>query len=114
MILGIGTDIVSLDRIEAASRNPRFVERILTATERGTFKSTAEIAGRWAAKEAIAKALSPRQLSWQDVEVLRAPDGRPVVRVALPPGHVLHLSISHERENAVAFAVLEAREDADI
>lgn len=114
MILGIGIDIVSLKRIEAAARNPRFVERILTAEERDMFTSTAEIAGRWAAKEAIAKALSPRQLSWHDVEILRASSGKPVVRVTLPLGHVLHLSISHERENAVAFAVLEAREDADI
>ncbi|HMS55351.1 MAG TPA: holo-ACP synthase [Fimbriimonadaceae bacterium] len=114
MIIGVGTDIVSLERIRRAAMNARFVERILTRREREEFTSIAEIAGRWAAKEAIAKALSSRTLGWQEVEILRGSQGEPLVSVQLPPGQHLHLSISHERENAVAFAVLEQRQPADI
>lgn len=103
MVIGLGTDIVSIDRIRAAMGNPRFVERILTPAER-TFCSDAEsVAGRWAAKEAIQKAL-PRRLKWTDIEVLRDSRGAPYV--SKPAGEQILVSIAHERNFAVATALV--------
>lgn len=95
--------------------NPRFVVRVLTPAERLVCTTAAQVAGRWAAKEAIAKAL-PWSLSWQDVEILRGASGEPVVRVLHPSFdasvHRLHVSITHERSMAAAVAVLEVTSDA--
>ena len=87
-------------------RNPRFVRRILTPAERAVCRTPQSVAGRWAAKEAIAKALDAR-LSWQEVEVLPGHAGKLVVRVVGFEGVKLHVSISHERAHAAAVAVAE-------
>jgi holo-[acyl-carrier protein] synthase len=90
--------------------NPRFVERVLTPAEREYCKTPLQVAGRWSAKEAVAKAVG-LSLTWQEVEILPNELGEPSVKVAsrhLDPSRLrLRVSISHERSNAVAVAVLE-------
>lgn len=110
MIVGLGMDLVEIARIRRAMENPRFLERILTPTEREFAVTPAQVAGRWAAKEAIYKALGV-PLSWQDVEVLPAPQGGPRATVRSPhvdPGRLrLQVSITHERTHAAAVAIVE-------
>lgn len=106
MVRGLGVDLVRVDRIAHALRNPRFAQRILTSQECERPLDAEYVAGRWAAKEAVAKALG-RSLSWHQVEV-RGP-GLPTV--CLDPelgikGTIL-VSISHERDHAVAVAIWE-------
>jgi holo-[acyl-carrier protein] synthase len=102
---------VEVSRIEAAMHNPRFVERILTPKERAICRSSHRIAGRWAAKEAVAKAVG-MHLSWQDVEILNGPDGKPDVAIHHsdwnPAARRIHLSITHEKGHAAAVVVLES------
>lgn len=103
MTQGLGTDIVSIERIRVAMRSPRFVARILTPAERVFCLDAETVAGRWAAKEAIQKAL-PQRVRWQEIEVLRDAQGCPVV--SRPQGYRILVSISHEREYATATAIL--------
>lgn len=115
MILGIGTDVVEIARIaRACARQPRFVERILTPAEReyclnGRGNSVQHIAGRWCAKEAIAKAVG-RTLRWQEVEILPDAQGKPVVHLhgasaqAVGIGKLM-VSITHTRTLAQAVAL---------
>lgn len=111
MIQAIGTDIVSIGRVAKAMKNPRFIRRILTERERVRALTAEYVAGRWAAKEAIKKCL-PQVASWQHVEIVAEP-GQPVSANLLnlepnPAGHRIHLTISHEKEFAVAVAILES------
>lgn len=123
MIIGIGSDIVSVERVASAlQRRPSFADRILTTGEMTTFKSEAKpeayLAKRFAAKEAIAKALGcgiGEHMSWQDVETRRGPSGKPEVefsgaalqRLKAIGGSTCHLSLSDEVSMALAFAVIE-------
>lgn len=110
MIVRIGTDIVDVGRIAEAMQRPQFLERILTEAERARPLSPQRVAGRWAAKEAVAKCLDGRP-AWHDVVIDNDPVGRPTVRVSPrvldPTRYRLHVSISHERSHAVAVAILE-------
>jgi holo-[acyl-carrier protein] synthase len=107
LIEAIGFDLVEVSRIEEAILRPGFRERILTPREREINEGARFLAGRWAAKEAIAKAVGVH-LTWQQVEVLNDPSGKPLVTVeGLGPEFRVHLSISHERGHAAAVAVLE-------
>ena len=110
MIVRVGIDLVEVGRIAHAMENPRFRARVLTATEDEYCRTVNSVAGRWAAKEAIYKAMG-LDLSWQDVEILNDPNGEPVAHIlkegALDDGHRIHVSISHERGLAVAMAVYE-------
>lgn len=103
-------DVIEVSRIAAAMRDPRFVEKILTPSERATISTPMRVAGRWAAKEAIAKAVHIG-LTWQDVEILNGPQGEPVASILNgrfdEKTFRLHVSISHERGIAAAMAVLE-------
>jgi holo-[acyl-carrier protein] synthase len=114
MIIAVGTDIVEVSRITKAMESPRFVQRVLTHQEREFIRDPWRVAGRWAAKEAIAKCLSVLgyQLSWQDVEILNNEQGVPYARIHKEgfssEKFKLHVSISHEKKMAMAFAVLEA------
>ncbi len=103
MILGLGIDLVEISRIEKAMQNPRFLPRILTLQERATGQSSAFVAGRWAAKEAVAKAAG-QSLSWHDVEILNADSGQPLTTVK-GSGDSWIVSISHERNHAIAVAI---------
>ena len=123
VIVGIGTDLVSISRIGAVlERRPTFAQRILTAYELEIFNKeinpAAYLAKRFAAKEAIAKALGcgiGARMSWQDVETRRGPSGAPEVSLkgaawaqmqALGASRC-HLSMSDEVSVALAFAVIE-------
>lgn len=125
MIIGIGTDIVEIDRVKAAmEREQGFVSRVLTPKERELLSKKAKpweyTAGRFSAKEAISKALGTgiRGFSLQDIEVLNDELGAPKVELkgaALElmsnySSYKIHLSISHCRDYASAFALLEVCE----
>ena len=110
MIVGLGIDVIDVSRIESAMVDPKFIERILTPAERLFVTTPHRMAGRWAAKEAIAKAVSV-ELSWQDVEILNDEDGKPIAVIDAEKwrskGFRLHISITHERGHAAAVAILE-------
>lgn len=115
MIVGIGTDVVEIARLEhSLSRTPSMRERLFTAEEASL--PVESLAARFAAKEALAKALgAPGGLSWQDAEVVTDADGRPALELrgavadrAAELGAVrTHLSLSHDAGVAVAFVVVE-------
>lgn len=115
MIIGIGVDVCAVERFAAAcARRPGFARRFLTAAEAEL--PMASMAARYAAKEALAKALRiERGLGWQDAEVLVDEFGRPSFRITdsvaaraaeLGVGAV-HLSLSHDAGIATAFVVCE-------
>jgi holo-[acyl-carrier protein] synthase len=110
MIKGLGTDIVSIQRIAEAMRNARFVERVLTSAERSDPVTPTKLAGRWAAKEALAKAVSTK-IGWHEVEVHNDAEGCPRLVLnrsgLVSPGDRLHLSISHEQDYAIATVIWE-------
>jgi len=123
MILGVGTDIVEIRRIKnAIESNERFLEKIFTSTELEYLKSRnlrAEyVAGRFAAKEAVAKALGTgfRGFDFKDIEIDRTTLGKPIVvlkgkakLIAKKEGEYnIHLSISHGEDSAVAYVIFEA------
>lgn len=126
MIVGMGTDIVEIDRIRAGLERfgRRYAARILTPAERELLAPgdglphASRLAGRFAAKEAAVKALGTGfsgGISPQDVEVLADALGRPrLVFFAGAEARRLelgarrsHVSISHERHHAVATVILE-------
>ena len=117
-ILGVGTDIIEISRVrDVSARQPRFMARVFTEAElahieQGGRAKWARAAGKFAAKEAVAKALGG-SCSWREVEILPTANGKPVPilrgRAAdAAKGRCLHVSISHGKEYAVAVAVLEA------
>jgi len=121
MIIGIGTDIIEISRIEKAmNRTSSFIERSFTDSEIQYFKSKGlkgnVVAGNFAAKEAISKAMGTgfRSFGLKDIEVLRDELGKPVVNLSEKIYRLLdvkkltiHVSISHNKENAIAYAVME-------
>lgn len=110
MVEAVGLDLVEVARIAKAMKNPAFLRRILTEPEREILTTPLRVAGRWAAKEAVAKAVG-LHLSWQDVEILPGAQGQPVVTIRHPDWNSelyrVHLSITHEKSHAAAVAVLE-------
>ncbi len=130
MIIGIGSDLCDIRRIETvlARHGERFLNRIFTPRERekALRRSTPgpTLARRFAAKEACAKALGTglsRGVFWRDMEVVNLAGGQPTMRLTggaaarlaaiLPPGHeaVLHVSLTDDPPLAQAFVVIEAR-----
>lgn len=121
MIIGIGIDIIEIHRIEKIMvRTSSFVEKSFTNNEIEYFKSKGlkgnVIAGNFAAKEAISKALGTgfRGFGLKDIEVIRDDLGKPVVNLSDKIYKLLdikefnmHVSISHSKENAIAYAVME-------
>jgi holo-[acyl-carrier protein] synthase len=121
-ILGIGTDIVECLRIAQIieRHGDLFINRVYTDYEirycRARKAATQHFAGRWAAKEAVLKALGTgwrRGISWRDIEVRSMPGGRPMVALRGGAKEVIeqsgiremHISISHCRSHATACAV---------
>jgi holo-[acyl-carrier protein] synthase len=113
----LGIDIVQVDRIRnaLARHGRRFPLRILTPAEDAYVRDRPEnLAGRWAAKEAVSKVLGlgVRGVGWREIEIVRLPTGQPTVRLhdrALARATQLGMeriavSISHEHEYAVAIA----------
>lgn len=124
MIVGIGLDIVEVDRIrDIHTRHPdRFVQRILTEAEQKyvlRHKDPGErLSGRWAAKEAAMKALGTGLSSgirWRDVEILPDELGKPCLhlhgkakeRADALGAQQAHVTITHSQNLAVAQVILE-------
>ncbi|MCI3927243.1 holo-ACP synthase [Paenibacillus sp. TRM 82003] len=128
MIIGIGTDIIGLERIErltAGARGDAFVRRVLTEAERElaqgkrvhVHRYVEFVAGRWAAKEAVSKALGcgiGAALGFHDIEVLPDERGKPCCAVSAgawerlgTPAAKVHVTISHADGWVSAFAVAE-------
>lgn len=120
MIIGIGTDIIEIDRIKkAVEKTNGFIEKLFTIKEIEMFKSKnmriEVIAGNFAAKEAISKAFGTgiRGFSLREIEVLRDDLGKPIVFFSdninrlIGKEYKLNLSISHNNTSAIAFAILE-------
>jgi len=123
MALSVGVDLVELDRIQRMVERygERFLGRVYTLDEVRLYRHRLpELAARFAAKEAVSKALgvglryiSCQGIGWQDVEVLPDGLGKPVVRLSgraqvLAEEQGLHqwaISLSHSRDHAVAFVV---------
>ncbi|WP_209125120.1 holo-ACP synthase [Alkalihalobacillus sp. BA299] len=117
MIIGTGIDIVEIKRIQKAiERTDKFVMRILTHNERKKYNDLSSkrqieyLAGRFAAKEAFVKALGTgisKQVGWQDIEVLNDKfSGKPIIY--WNGDEVVHISISHSKEYAVAQVIIES------
>ena len=113
----VGIDIIKVDRIRKAieKHGRRFAKRVLTDHEDAYVRDRPEnFAGRWAAKEAVSKVLGlgVRGVGWREIEIVRLPTGAPTVRLhdrarrrADQLGmERVSVSISHEREYAVAIA----------
>jgi holo-[acyl-carrier protein] synthase len=130
LIVGIGSDLCDIERIEKtlARYGERFIDRCFTETEQRRSDRraarAASYAKRFAAKEACAKALGTglrRGVFWRDMGVVNLPSGQPTMhltggaaerlRAILPPGTeaLIHLTITDERAFAQAFVVIEAR-----
>ncbi|MEW5879851.1 MAG: holo-ACP synthase [Pseudomonadota bacterium] len=128
MIYGVGTDLIEIERIAQAQARfgERFAQRILGPQELQRFaararrspqRGVAYLATRFAAKEAISKALGLGMrlpMSWRAVEIVNAPSGRPL---AVANGELarflqarrlrVHVSVTDERTLAMAYAVAE-------
>lgn len=121
MIVAVGIDVVLVSRFaEALARTPLLGDRLFTEAElltpSGNPRSPESLAARFAAKEAVAKALgAPGGLHWHDCEVVTDPDGRPwltvsgtVAAAAAERGVTRwHLSLSHDGGIASAMIVAE-------
>ena len=116
MIVGVGIDVVDVDRFgETLVRTPRLAERLFTPGERGLPVNS--LAARFAAKEAFAKALgAPVGLDWEGAGVHRGTDRRPyfeirgtvAARMAELGVTSVHLSLSHDAGIASAVVICEA------
>ncbi len=125
-LIGVGTDIVEIERIKSAVERSgsRFLERIFTAGEREYCDSRKDryssYAARFAVKEAVLKAMGTglAGCSWVDVEVVRNSSGRPEIQLHGAAAEIagsrgvqaVLISISHDRDRAVAFAIAAGKE----
>ena len=129
MIIGIGSDLIDIRRIEKSleRHGQRFIQRIYTEVEQarseGRAGRAASYAKRFAAKEACAKALGTglaQGVFWRDMGVVNLPSGKPTVALTggaaarlakiLPQGHkaAIHLTITDDFPLAQAFVIIEA------
>ncbi|HLH83586.1 MAG TPA: holo-ACP synthase [Trebonia sp.] len=115
MIVGVGIDVVEIARFEQAlNRTRRLAERLFTEGEQGL--PARSLAARFAAKEALAKALgAPRGLLWTDAEIVTGPLGRPELKVYRTVAEAAarlgvrrwHVSLSHDGGIATAVVLAE-------
>ena len=116
MIVGVGIDVVDLARLgDRLDRSPALRERVFTERERDL--PLRSLAARFAAKEAVGKALcTPGDLPWQEAEVTKGEHGQPILEIS---GAVaaraealgvtrLHLSLSHDGGIATALVIAES------
>ncbi len=129
MIVGIGSDLCDIRRIERSLERfgDRFTHRVFTEGERARSDRRAarapSYARRFAAKEACSKALGTGMshgVFWRDIEVVNLPGGRPTLRLTngaaerlaalMPPGHrpVVHVTLTDDPPLAQAFVIIEA------
>ncbi|GIT90215.1 holo-[acyl-carrier-protein] synthase [Jannaschia pagri] len=135
MILGVGTDLANIDRIQGVLDRfgDRFRNRVFTEIEQAKAERRQDVAGtyakRWAAKEACSKALGTglrMGIAWKDMAVTNLHTGQPVMTVTgwaaerlaamTPEGHeaVIHVSLTDDRPWAQAFVVIEAHPRAPL
>jgi len=136
MIIGLGSDLCSIERIQASLDRfgARFETRVFTEIElakadRRPFTRAATLAKRFAAKEAFSKAVGTgfrRGVFMKDIGVVNAPSGAPTLALAggararldamTPDGHValVHLTLTDDHPWAQAFVVIEAVPRSDI
>lgn len=118
MVIGIGCDIIEIARIKKSidEFGDKFLNKIFTKTEieycSSKAKSEQHYAGRFAAKEAIAKALYQsgiETVDWLNIEITNTPKGIPQVEIKNLDikDAVVKVSISHSNENAIAYAIIE-------
>ena len=133
MIIGIGSDLIDVRRVEKTLERfgDRFIQRIFTEVEQRKSERrklrAASYAKRFAAKEACAKALGTglnAGVFWRDMGVVNLRSGKPTMQLTggaaarlaalMPPGHtpVIHVTITDEHPIAAAFVIIEAVPDA--
>lgn len=133
MILGIGSDIIDIRRVEKTLERfgERFIARLYTDTERARaerrpHERAASYAKRFAAKEACSKALGTgikKGVFWRDMGVANMPSGQPTIRLTggaarrlaelTPPGHTphIHVTLTDDYPLAVSFVIISAELD---
>lgn len=122
MIYGIGIDIIEIDRIEDILQRVgnKFIEKILTRDEIlgcpiKQRRRLEFIAGRFAAKEAISKAIGSgigSTLGWKDMEILKEDTGKPYINMKnnkFSDNFIFHISISHSKSMAIAKVIVEQK-----
>lgn len=119
MIKGIGTDIIEIDRIKKSLEKQTFLDRIYTKAEQRLYhgNNPQTLAGNFAVKEAVAKALGCgfNGCSPLEIEVLRKLSGAPHINLYGNTKKIfddmgcknIFVSISHSKENAIAYVVIE-------
>jgi holo-[acyl-carrier protein] synthase len=124
MIVGIGVDIVDIERVHGLLERyrDRFAQRVFTDAENRyaakSVKTAERLAGRFAVKEAVLKAFGTGKsqgILWRDVETVPGPKGKPIVNLygnavkylKLLKADQVHVSITHDGGKAVAFVVIE-------
>ena len=124
MIFGTGLDIIEISRIKSSLEkySPRFENKLFTNKEIDYCQSQADpgkhFAARFAVKEAVSKSLGTgitREVGFKDIEVVNQVSGKPIVRMTGPGKQLfeklnlksIHISISHDRNYAIAQAIAE-------
>jgi len=112
MIDGIGIDVVDIERFKLSlDRTPGLLEKLFTDNERA--KSLQSLAARFAAKEALAKALNAgKGLSWHEAEIINLESGKPAFLfrgeiAEIVDGAVVHVSLSHDAGISSAMVIVE-------
>jgi len=121
MVFGIGIDIIEIERIKSSVEKygDHFLNKIYTQTEldysMGKGNKYQHLAARFAAKEAVFKALSTgwsKDVGWQDIEIYNEPNGMPLVKLKgdleafLTNGKNLKISMSHSRDYVTCVAII--------
>jgi holo-[acyl-carrier protein] synthase len=115
----VGVDIIEISRIEAIIKRwgKTFLERVFTPQELKSFSNTSSLAARFAAKEAVLKAIGAcdKGISWKDIEILAESSGKPLViltgkaKLQADASAItkINISLSHSKDYAVAFVIGE-------
>ena len=118
MIIGVGTDLIEIERVKKACEKEAFLSRVYTEEERRQAGGKASrLAGNFAVKEAVSKVFGTgfRSFELKDIEVLRDELGKPYVKLYRGAGDLakalqirqIHVSITNTEQQAMAFAVGE-------
>jgi len=121
MVFGIGIDIIEIDRIKDSVEKygDHFLNKVYTEKEleycMAKFNKYQHLAARFAAKEAVFKALTTgwnKEIGWQDIEIYNEPNGMPLVKLkgdlseSLTNGKNLKISMSHSRDYVTCVAII--------
>ncbi len=109
----IGTDIESIERFENKTQDDKFLKKIFTQKEidycLSKSKPAQHLCARFCAKEAITKALYSLNitgLGYSEIEILNTPSGIPYAKIEKHPDLNIKISLSHENDKAIAFAII--------